>query len=259
MRIGVLSVLLVAVSGGCGGREDPVAATSATAPAVSPASPDAAAPLTVASLAQELKIELTPFEEFERFRGGDDAPEVQLLYPREDVRAEDLDEFRVDVSSAFEPGGKLEFRQGKEVLFSSDFAPEDFTTSEEIPAEVRSAKPGQAVTWGYFPEKGKPVTAQFTIVKEDPRLLEQIAKLEERVGTADSYLFTAMRAQLYLNKRLYYAAYKEAQQALLRGSEDATQAFAVIQASLRAMKLHKSALWADLRANFDGVRGRFAR
>ncbi len=244
--------ILVLVLGGCGGRETPVAPTADTAGS-------STAKLTMASLAQELGVELTPFEEFERFRGGDDAPDLQLLYPREDVRAEDLDTFRVDVNSGFEPGGKIEFRQGKEVLFSRDFAPDDFTTSEEIPAAVRSAKPGQTVTWGYFPAKGRDVTAQFTVVKEDPRLLERIAKMEERVGDGDRYLVTAMRAQLYLNARLYYAAYSEAQRALETGTEDATQAYAVIQASLRAMKLHKTALWANLQANFDGVRGRFAR
>lgn len=245
--------ILVLVFLGCGGKEE------AVAPAKGDASPSVASKPTMDGLARELGIELTPFEEFERFRGSDDAPAVQLLYPREDVRAEDLDMFRVDVSSAFEPGGKIEFRQGKEVLFSRDFAPEDFTTTEEIAAAVRSAKPGQAVTWGYFPAKGREVTAQFTVVKEDPRLLERIGKMEKRVGDADPYLVTAMRAQLYLNARLYYAAYKEAQRALETGTEDATQAFAVIQASLRAMKLQKTALWADLQASFDGVRGRFAR
>lgn len=83
--------------------------------------------------------------------------------------------------------------------------------------------------------------------------------MEARVGDGDPYLVAAMRAQLYLNKRLYYAAYKEAKRALETGTEDATQAFAVVQASLRAMKLQKTALWRDLQANFDGVRGRFAR
>lgn len=124
---------------------------------------------------------------------------------------------------------------------------------------MRSVKAGETVTWGYFPAKGKPVTAQFTVVKEDPRLLERIAKMEKRVGDGDAYLVTTMRAQLYLNARLYYAAYAEAQRALQFGTEDATQAFAIIQASLRAMKLHKTALWADLQTNFEGVRGRYAR
>jgi hypothetical protein len=243
--------ILVLFLTGCGSKEAEKVAATADAP------PKDA--LTMASLAKELGEELPPFEEFERHRGADDAPDLQLLYPREDVRVEDLDTFRVDVSSAFEPGGKIEFRQGKEVLFSRDFAPEDFTTSEEIAEAVRSAKPGQAVTWGYFPAKGRDVTAQFTIVKEDPRLLEQVKKMEARVGDGDPYLVAAMRAQLYLNKRLYYAAYKEAKRALETGTEDATQAFAVMQGSLRAMKLQKTALWADLQANFDGVRGRFAR
>lgn len=247
MRIALWSVVLVAMPWGCGGRDGPAAPQS-----------KGAAP-TVEELAKELGVELTPFQEFERTRGSDDAPAVQPLFPREDVREGDLDQFRVDVSSEFEAGGKLEFRQGQAVLFSRDFAPEDFVTLEGIPDEVRAAKAGQAVTWGYYPEKGKPVTAEFTIVKEDPRLLEQIAKAEKRAGTADSYLATVMRAQLYLNKRLYYAAFREAQRALEKGSEDATQAFAVIQASLRAMKLHKSALWTDLQASFPGVRGRYAR
>jgi hypothetical protein len=245
--------VLILVFGGCGGEKAPATTPTAAAPEAAPA------PLTMASLASELGVELTPFEEFERHRGADEAIPVQALYPREDVRAEDLDSFRVDVSSDFEGAGKIEFRQGKDVLSSSAFAPTDFMTTEAIPEAVRAAKPGQTVTWGWYPEKGKPVTTQFTIVKEDPRLQERIGKMEKRVGEADQYLVAAMRAQLYLNARLYYAAYKEAQRALEFGSEDATQAFAVMQASLRAMKLHKTALWTDLQTQFDGVRGRFAR
>jgi len=158
-------------------------------------------------LAKELGIDLTPLEEFERFRAATTRRRCRCSTRGRTCGPRTWTCSASDVGSEFEPGGKIEFRQGKEVLFSRDFAPEDFTTLEEIPAAgaLRRSR-ARAVTWGYFPAKGREVTAQFTIVKEDPRLRERIGKMEERVGDGDRYLVTAMRAQLYLNARLYYAA-----------------------------------------------------
>ena len=54
-----------------------------------------------------------------------------------------------------------------------------------------------------------------------------------------------MRAQLYLNKRLYLAAYLEARKAFAR-SKHAAQAVAIMQSALRRMHLDQTSLWDEV-------------
>jgi hypothetical protein len=214
-------------------------------------------PEALGVLAGELGLSLAESEQLERYRGRKKAGAVTALYPRRDMRLKDLDQYRIDVTADFEPGGTLEFRLGKTVLHREPFEPTTFETISRIPDSVRSAlKGGKTVTWGYYPDKGRPVTAKFTIVKRDLRLQKRLDWIEKRLRDQHPLVRAQMRAQVYLDKRLYYAAYREAS-FVAAESEWAPQAYAIMQAALRQMKLHKSALWVE--TSGPGRRGRFRR
>ena len=206
-----------------------------------PKNPDA-----LQALAEDLEIEMSGLEETENFRSGGRKPPVQILYPRGNMRPKDLDQFRIDVTADFELGGAIRFKVRTKTLFEMVFSPDEFETTLGIPDEVSSgAKPGDTVTWGYFPVKGRPVTATFKIVKPDARLDRRMKLLEERLQNQNEIVAAQLRAQLLLNKRFFYAAWRDARN-VFRIAESAPQACAIMQAALRGMKLHKSALWTDV-------------
>ncbi len=205
---------------------------------------DAVDPAVVATLAKELEIELTGPTPKEQYRGRKQKV-VVALYPRQDVRRYDLDQYRIDVTSDFEPGGTVQFRLGKKVLHEAPFEPEEFETVQPIPAAVVSAaKAGKTITWGYYPKKGRAVTATFAVVKEDPTLIRRLQQVEEKLAGQSPLLVGQMQAQLLLNKRLYYAAFRKARW-VAQHAERAPQAYSIMQAALRQMKLHKTRLWME--------------
>lgn len=207
---------------------------------------DAADPAIVAVLAKELGIELTEPAPKEQYRGGSKQKAVIALYPRRDVRRYDLDQYRIDVTSDFKPGGTVQFRLGKKVLHEAPFEPEEFETVQPMPAAVVSAvKEGKTVTWGYYPKKGRPVTATFAVVKEDPRLVRRLQQVEEKLEGQDPLLLGQMQAQMLLNKRLYYAAFRKARWVAERAEWPPPHAYSIMQAALRQMKLHKTRLWME--------------
>ncbi len=139
---------------------------SVTAEATKPAEPARVVPdepVTMAALAQEFDLAFPELEKVEHLRGSKRGGKIYVLYPRKSVRKADLDRFRVDVSDAFEQEGTIEFRKGKDVLHSAPFEPDRFETIGDVPAAVASAvQAGDKVTWGFYPDQGKPVTTTFT-------------------------------------------------------------------------------------------------
>ena len=248
MRLALVALILFASS--CGKKPRP----SGTIDAVTEPT-KAEQPLTLASAAKELGIEFAQLEEVERYRSAKKRKAVQVLFPRGDLRFTDLDIYRVDVTSDFAGGGKLEFRVGKKTVFSQAFEPDKFETTAEIPHDVRAAlKEGANVTWGIYTPKGRAVTGKFKIVKESSKLQRRLDKLEKKFAGAADYILTALRAQLLLDSRLYYAAYRAARRASRMGGED-PQPYAIMQAALRRLKLHRTALYTDVKDY--AVKGRF--
>ncbi len=203
-------------------------------------------PAALQALAGDLGIEMSTLEEDERFRSGGKKPAIQILYPRGSMRASDLDDYRIDVTEDFEPGGMLRFKVRAKVIFEMVFNPEEFETTATIPDKVSSQiKAGDKVTWGYYPVKGRAIVATFTLLKRDRRLERRIELLEKRLENQRPIVQDQMRAQLLLNKRLYYPAWKKARKVFV-STELAPQAHAIMQSALRGMKLHKSALWIEV-------------
>ncbi|MHC4452394.1 MAG: PEGA domain-containing protein [Planctomycetota bacterium] len=214
-------------------------------------------PAALLALAESLGLEAVEREEEETFRGGKSTKSILPLYPRGDLRVADMDNFRIDVTEEFTPNGKLEFRIGTEVLHSAPFDPESFATVDGIPdAVLTKAKPGKTVTWGYYPTKGKPVTTKFKVRKEDRQLDKRIEKLEKRMAGQPPLLQAQMRAQLLLNKRLYYAAYRNARSVVER-AQAAPESLAIMQAALRRMDLKGTALWSEIEDKVERLPSRY--
>ncbi len=134
----------------------------------------------------------------ERHRGSGDPPSVALLYPRGDVRAEDLDSFRVDAADLVE--GHIVFRQDKTELGRVAFAPEDAVSVIEMPAKVRAAAKDKAITWSFVPNKSVPktgdtISASFTLRASD-ELDANLAKVESTLADKGSMKTPAVRAYL---------------------------------------------------------------
>ena len=216
---------------------------------------DATDPDKLAELAKAIDLEeVTGFEETARHRGTSDAAAVWVLYPRGTLLTGDIGEFRIDVGEEFETPGKLEFRRGTKVLYSAAFDPEELITRATIPDAVRESVTAKAgvVTWGFYPDKGKAITAKFTVKKRDSSLDRRLASLEKRLVGQPPVVQTQLRAQLLLNKKYYYAAWKAAA-AAAEEAESAPQAVAIMQAALGRMKLNKTPLWAEAQALADAV------
>jgi len=201
-------------------------------------------PAALAALAEELELEAVEPVESETMRSGGKAPPVLAVYPRGTLLDTDLDEFRVDVTEEFEPGGKIEFRMGRDVLFSMPFDPESFATVLDVP------------------EKGRPVTAKFKVRTMDSQRKRRVEKLDERTERQPELLRDQMRAQLWLNKRLYYAAYRDAR-SVVRRAQSAPESLVIMQAALRRLDLEDTALWAEIEDQVERLpsrwRSRFGR
>jgi len=218
-------------------------------------------PVAIAKLAKAFEIgEWTEFEPQVRHRGGRESSFVVALYPRGKVRLEDLSEYRIDVGDEFEAAGTLRFKRGSKVLFEAAFDPEELSTQVPVPEKVlKTLKSGAQVTWGFYPAKGKATTAKFKVVKDDPRLTKRLAKMEKRMADADEVTLCQMRAQLYLNKKLYVAAYLEARRALALAKDAETppsQALAIMQGAAQRMNLKKTPLWDEIQGEIGRVPSR---
>ena len=209
-------------------------------------------PVAVARLGAAFELAMADIEEVVRHRGAADESFVAPLFPRGNLRITDLVDYRIDVGAEFDAAGTLQFKKGRKVLYSAAFDPEELSTNAAIPAAVKDAlAKGGTVTWGFHPTKGKAVTARFKIVR-DARLDKRVAKMEKRMKGQDERLLQQMRAQLYLNKKLYYPAYLEARR-VVEASENAPAAVAIMQSALQRLKLKKTVLWAEVQEKATGL------
>ncbi|MHC4960460.1 MAG: PEGA domain-containing protein [Planctomycetota bacterium] len=208
-------------------------------------------PVAIAKLAQGFELgEWSEFAPEERHRGLGDADFVVPGYPRGNVRAGDLGQYRIDVGEEFEGEGKLVFKRGKKVLYEAPFDPEELVTTTSVPkAVLDNLKPGAQVTWGFYPSEGKAVTAKFKLVRDDARIAKRLARIEKQMAGQDEVAVCQLRAQLYLNKKLYTAAYLEGARAMELSKdkeEKPSQALAVMQGAAQRMKLQKTPIWEEI-------------
>ncbi|MHC4933069.1 MAG: hypothetical protein ACYTGV_12855, partial [Planctomycetota bacterium] len=112
---------------------------------------------------------------------------------------------------------------------------------------------GSTVTWGFHPEKGDAVTAEFTVVESD--LGERIESIRKRLEDPKPSVLRQIVAQLYLGEGLACAAYEEAR-AVADQTPSAKGALAIMQAALIGMELEESPLWNDLRRRVAGLEPR---
>ena len=166
-------------------------------------------PATLALLAEAMDIRLSKFEEGPRFRASE-ASDVEVLWPRGDVRAADLYAYRIDIpNEAFEFDGNLEFRRGGEVLCRAPFTPDNGTAEEALPdGLLGKLSPGDVVEWGYYPRTGEPFTARFRFVGDAGALA--LATVEAKLKDQPELVRAHFRAQVLLDAGLDLAAYREA-------------------------------------------------
>ncbi len=172
---------------------------------------------------------------------------VEVLFPRGDVRLEDLTTYRIDVTDdLFEPNGTLEFRRGDEVLYRAPFDPERTVTEAVVPGEVmRALKPGDEVAWGYFPKEGPaPVVGSFAVVVGQ-ELDHVMAKLEGRLQEQPERVKSWFKLQLYLEEGLDLAAFQEARR-ILRDRPRDVRAWKAVNVALTRMKLVNTNVWTEV-------------
>ncbi len=196
---------------------------------------------------QEFEVAMAALDD-ERTRGGARSGEVNPLFPRGNVRLRDLDALHVDAPLSAEADGTIELRLGKQVLFSAELVAPDHVerVTLELPEDARAAlQPGVKAVWGYYPRKGRPATAEFTVVEEDPALEARLERFTRRMDGNNPVLIRQMRAQLLLNSRLHYAAFREAQLVLdeVEGSEAAC---AIQTQAVRAMDIEETCLGGEV-------------
>lgn len=119
----------------------------------------------------------------DRNRAAADAP-MLVLFPRGDVRLEDLETYGLQAGVSFAEGGTLEFRRGTTVLHREPFDPATLLVRAPVPDDVLSElRVGDEVTWGWFAPPGargtKDVTATFRLVlaRTTPDLLRMKQEL----------------------------------------------------------------------------------
>lgn len=106
-------------------------------------------------------------------RSGGGGEAILVLAPRGDVRVADLSSWWIEVDAeSFEPGGRLELRAGKQVLWSETFSPQTVETCGALRLDVSEApRPGgEPLTFGWIPPTGsrvKPVTVPLRLVPDD--------------------------------------------------------------------------------------------
>jgi hypothetical protein len=200
-------------------------------------------PKAVELLAKRYELAMAEFTvAMERTRGGDDDG-ILPLYPRGDVRLEDLAELRIDIGPEWAGKGTLEVRRRGEsgALFSAQFAPDRLSTVAPVPEAAKSLKPGDEFEWGFYPEKGDPVIATCRI-RAPPRTLEE---LDQDLAEQDATLRAILRANCLLKEGLLLAAYLEASRIADEGRQ-LERSYAVMQRALEGMGLSHSPLWLEL-------------
>ncbi len=201
----------------------------------------------LARLARELDIAMVTIEPLSSNRAAGDSP-LSVLWPRGEVRGEELATWRVDVSESFEGSGRIEFRSGQDLIATLPFDPKRATTEGPMPAAVRAAvAPGARMSWGYVPDAGAAVMTDFVITGQD--LAQRLDELAERTKEQPPGVAAHLRAELLLEAGLWLAAYQEAS-ALTDADPKDRRAWLVMQFALDRLQLRGTLPW---RAACDGL------
>lgn len=206
-----------------------------------------------------LDIKLEDVGEIERHRGaGDDL--VTLYWPQDNVTKEGLQTYRVDVGDDYEDDGKLEFRVGKKVLYSEQFAPEDSVTVSAVPQSVIDAiKKGKTVTWGVFFEgraKKNSVKEKFKVV-DGKKAGKRLKKMEgsKHFTRQKALIQELLKTQVLEDNRLYSEALVQ-YLGILQAWPDSTQPFRGIVSCCRRLKLKDTPLFTIASEFVRGKGGR---
>jgi hypothetical protein len=202
---------------------------------------DPSDPKALEFLARRFEMAESPTVSLSRNRGEGDADGIEPLYPRGNVRMEDLTDLRIDIGEAWNAKGKLEVRAGGKVLYSADFEPANLRTIAPIPDAVKALRAGDEFEWGFYPEKGEPTVAKCKVVAHPARIAEMAADLKDQDPAVRSNII----ARAMLEEGLCCAAYREAKGLADAGKAD-ERVLGVMQRALEALDLEDTALWADL-------------
>ena len=202
-------------------------------------------------LARRFDLPNVTLGDIPRSRGGGPDDWIEPLYPRDDVRAGDLTDLRIDIGTAWNAKGKLEIRAGEKVLYSADFNPAKLSTVAPLPEAAKAAlKPGDEFEWGFYPEKGAPKIAKCKLVGDPPAL----EKMDRDLAEQDPSVRGLLHAAGLLKEGLFLAAYREASRLAEAGKADG-QVLAVMRYALEGMMLEDTPLWDDLLERVDRIGG----
>jgi hypothetical protein len=203
---------------------------------------DASDPRAREALASRYEIVMAEMKEMKRTRSGVVEDWIAPLYPRGDVRPQDVGDLRIDIGPEWDAKGTLEIRRNGDVLYSARFAPDKLSTVAPVPEEAKAQlKPGDTFEWGFHPEKGDPVVARCKLVP-DARSTE---RMERDLEDQDPALVALLRANALLRENLLLAAYRQAERLADEGKL-VKEALAVMQHALDGMGLEDSVLWWQL-------------
>ncbi len=183
---------------------------------------------------------------------------VMLYWPQRKVRREGMSTWRVEFSDDYDDDATLEFRKGKNVLFSAPLVATGGVMEGALPpAVMEELKRGSSITWGaYFPDrKKKNVTASFK-VDSGASLAKKLSKIERRsvyrrAGALEREL---IKIELKRNYRFYTEALTDAMSVL--NTWPKTQlADKVIVDSLQRLKLKDSMLYVEIMKRVAGKGG----
>lgn len=179
--LAALGLALLGLAPGCGSKDEPASAPTSDAPIASVAGADEATYVAWLKANELTRESVTPDSGTRSGRSGESS--LWPLHPRGEVRLEGLQTWRVEVDpEGFIPGGHLEFRKGKEVLWRDDaeFAPSGAMAKGGLPSPVIAAlKAGDTVTWGIVYGDKRDVTTTFKVVTKGT--VEKVEKQVERI------------------------------------------------------------------------------
>jgi hypothetical protein len=187
--------------------------------------------------------------------------DVFLAFPLGTVRAADLDRYRVELGDDYEQAGHVRFLRGDEELWRSERA-RSRELDGGLPEAVRAGlRPGETITWGYYPEEGGPVVAQIVIAGADVE--PSLSALDEQLTRPEAPQPPAVRAwfraQELIAADLPSSAVAEVERA--RGAGVTSLSLLHLEAALLRLlhanalpSLQSTVLWGDLaRAHGEGL------
>jgi serine/threonine protein kinase len=194
-------------------------------------------------------------------RGTGDDPIAEAVYPRGDVRLEDLDVAVLDLDGPRAPAaGRVEFRRGETLLASVPVAIEWTWQEVAIPEAVRSAvRPKDVVTWRFFEQPASASTsfrtsplaeATFRVADRDPA--SEWAAKRKRLGPQPPRVLESLRHRWLLTEG-YGTAVLRASLTAARADPKDRRAWTTAARALDAMGLRSSSLADDVREAARGA------